>query len=147
MLHLDRLWHKADYSPEAKQWFIQQQRDFMAAHDNWIIDGNYGGTMPLRLAEADLVLWLQVNRVQAIIRVVRRSLRYHWDKASRPDMAAGFTEHWNRDYWNFLAFVWHYDDKKWQKVLAQRPAGTRLVVLRGKRAKRTFMDRFPNSGE
>jgi adenylate kinase family enzyme len=142
VMYLDQFWHTTDYSAEAKQWFIQQQKNFCATHDNWIIDGNYSGSMAVRLAEADLVIWLQVSRVRSIIRVIRRSLRYRRDKNSRPDMAAAFTEHFDKDYWDFLLFIWHYDGDKLRKALAAQQLAPQVIVLHGTRAKEKFMADF-----
>lgn len=142
VMYLDQIWHATDYSAAAKRWFIQQQKKFMTVHSDWIIDGNYSGSMAVRLAEADLVIWLQVSRVRSIIRVIRRSLRYRRDKNSRPDMAAEFTEHFDKDYWDFLLFIWHYDGDKLRKALAAQKSAPSVVVLRGTRAKKKFMSDF-----
>lgn len=108
LLALDRLWHTTDYSPAAKGWFAREQRRFMAAGSDWIIDGNYGGTLRQRVSNADLVVWCQAPRLVALGRVLRRSWRFRQDPNSRPDMAAGFQEHFDRAYLDFLRYVWAY---------------------------------------
>ncbi|MFD1430394.1 AAA family ATPase [Lacticaseibacillus mingshuiensis] len=118
LLALDRLWHADDYSSAAKTRLAEAQRQFMATHDDWLIDGNYKGTLPLRLAQADLVLWCQAPRLVCEARVMQRSWAFHRDPAARPDMAPTFREHLDRDYWEFLKYVWHYDDAAIRAMVA-----------------------------
>lgn len=75
LLHLDKLWHTTDYSEAAKCQFRVQQQDFMATHESWIIDGNYNSSWDIRLAEADIILWLKIHRTRCIYRVISRSLQ------------------------------------------------------------------------
>ncbi|WP_179393793.1 topology modulation protein [Lacticaseibacillus absianus] len=138
LLSLDRIWHAMDYSHVAKLKFAQAQRAFMAAHSDWLIDGNYGSTLPLRLAEADLVVWVQCPRLLAIARVLRRSWRFRRDPTTRPDMAPGFTERLDREYWAFLRYVWAYD-RRAQTQIVPLLAGHRVVVVRTARQKRALL--------
>ena len=55
--HLDRMFWLSGW--------IERDRDEgravlkqVLAQDRWIIDGNYGSTLPLRIARADTVVWL-----------------------------------------------------------------------------------------
>lgn len=108
VLALDQVWHAMDYSAAAKVQLAQVQSDFMATNVDWIIDGNYSGTMPVRLAQADVVVLLKCPRVVSIARVIRRSLRFRRDPATRPDMNPEFKEHFDRDYLDFMFFIWGY---------------------------------------
>jgi adenylate kinase family enzyme len=49
----------------------------MAAADAWILDGNYSATIDVRLARADTVILLDLNRVRCLWRVAKRTVR-HW---------------------------------------------------------------------
>lgn len=92
LLALDQIWHVLPAGPAAKATFDAAQRHFMAAHASWLIDGNYARSIPLRLAQADLVVWLRVASPLAVLRIVRRSVRFRIDPSTRPDMAPGFKE-------------------------------------------------------
>ncbi|WP_225049342.1 AAA family ATPase [Lacticaseibacillus kribbianus] len=138
LLSLDTVWHAMDYSHVAKLKFAQAQRAFMAVNADWIIDGNYGGTMPLRLAQADAIVLLTVPRPLAIARVIRRSLAFRRDPATRPDMAPGFVEHLDADYLDFLKYVWGYNARfavTTAPLLAQRRPDQRLWVAHNAREK------------
>lgn len=131
LLALDRLWHATDYSEAAKIRFQAAQTTFMATHVDWVIDGNYTGTLPARIAQADFIIWLRAPRVVAMARVLRRSLAFRRDPRTRPDMAPGFEEHLDREYLAFLAYVWGYGARAKATLLpllaAVPPAKLRIV--------------------
>ncbi|MES2626184.1 MAG: AAA family ATPase, partial [Pseudomonadota bacterium] len=57
--HLDQLYWRPTWieTPKAEWESLQQQ---LCNQPAWIIDGNYGGTMDLRLAAADTVIFLDM---------------------------------------------------------------------------------------
>lgn len=57
LVHLDRLYWRAGWVESDKAEFVERVRETVAA-PRWVIDGNYGGTLPIRLERADTVLWL-----------------------------------------------------------------------------------------
>lgn len=66
------------------------------AQDSWIIDGNYGSSLPLRLERADTVVWLDYPTRVCVARVVKRWWRYRG--CSRPDMTEGCPERFNLEF-------------------------------------------------
>lgn len=131
LLTLDQVWHATDYSAAAKRQFIATQCAFMAKHPNWLIDGNYTSTLPLRLAQADLVVWVRVAAPVAVLRVIQRSLRFRRDPSTRPDMAPGFQEHFDADYLAFLKYTATFRSAKAPaliKLLATVPSGKLRII-------------------
>lgn len=57
LFHLDMMKWNADRTMVERAVFIDRLTAAMA-HDEWIIDGNYGSTMELRLKECDTVFFL-----------------------------------------------------------------------------------------
>lgn len=55
--HLDRLNWNADKTTVPKEVFLQRLQDVLRK-DAWIIDGNYGSTIELRLQRCDTVFFL-----------------------------------------------------------------------------------------
>lgn len=132
LLALDRVWHAMDYSVAAKQRFIAEQMQFMATHRDWLIDGNFTSTVPLRLAQANLVVWLRVPSLVAPVRLMRRSLSFHRNPATRPDMAPGFQEHLDRDYLDFLTYALTFRravEPRLAALLATVPAQTDIRII------------------
>ncbi|MEQ1543080.1 MAG: AAA family ATPase [Novosphingobium sp.] len=64
--------------------------DRLLAQDHWIIDGNYGSTLPQRIARADTVVWLDYPTALCLRRVLTRWWLYR--SRSRPDMPADCPE-------------------------------------------------------
>lgn len=135
LLNLDGLWHADDYSAAAKQRLITAQHNFMINKRSWIIDGNYASVMAERLAQADLIVVCQVSRLIAVLRVLRRSWRFHRNPASRPEMPADFVEHLDRDYWDFIKYVWNYQSP----VLGELRPNQHVVVVRTRREKQALV--------
>lgn len=60
------------------------------AQQRWIIDGNYGSTLPMRLQRADMVIWLDYPTRLCLGRVLKRWWQYRG--RARPDMTEGCPE-------------------------------------------------------
>ena len=57
LYHLDLLNWNSDKTTVDKKVFIEKLKNVIA-QDSWIIDGNYGSTIELRLKECDTVFFL-----------------------------------------------------------------------------------------
>lgn len=57
LYYLDMIWHTADRTNISREEFDERLVEIMAK-DEWIIDGNYKRTLPVRLQEADTVFFL-----------------------------------------------------------------------------------------
>ncbi len=76
------------------------------------MDGNYGGTLPLRMARADTIIFLDVSRWASLVGVVKRRVR----GGVRADMSDGCPERLNLE---FLHWLWRYHDHHRPGVLEQ----------------------------
>lgn len=103
----------------------------LTAGERWIMDGNYGRTLPGRLAAADTVIFLDMPRVVCTWRIIKRQLRY--PGRVRPDAAPGCPE---RLTWEFVSWVWTYRSRRRPGILARLDAvrtNKRIVVLTNQR--------------
>jgi adenylate kinase family enzyme len=75
----------------------------LAAAEAWVLDGNYGGTLDLRLPRADLVVWLDPHPIVCEYRAVRRWWRGRGGR--RADLPEGCDENIDAD---FLRYIWRY---------------------------------------
>lgn len=99
LVHLDRMFWLPGW--------VERDRDegraalaAVLAGERWIIDGNYGSTMPMRAARADTVIWLDYPTWRCLGRVLKRWWRYRG--TARPDMTEGCPENLNLE---FLLYV------------------------------------------
>jgi adenylate kinase family enzyme len=128
VIHLDRFyWHPGWVETPKAEW-AQVVSDLIAGEE-WVIDGNYGGTMSLRLAAADTVVFLDVSRVVCLFRVLKREVWHR--KAHREDIAPGCP---GRITWEFVRWIWTYPAARRPGVLSLlsdfERGGGRSVVLR-----------------
>ena len=114
--HLDRLHWQPNWTATPKEEWQEIQTD-LCAEEEWIIDGNYGGTMDIRLAACDTVVFLDLSRWLCIFRALKRSM-VHSGKRS-PDMAEGCDEHFDLV---FLRWIWEYPAIKRPWILQQLAA-------------------------
>ncbi|MFZ9683488.1 MAG: DNA topology modulation protein, partial [Cephaloticoccus sp.] len=100
--HLDRLFWRSGWVPTPRDEWAQIQTQLCAA-PAWIIEGNYGGTMDIRLAACDTVIFLDYARHVCVWRMLRRWWQYR--DRSRPDMTEGCPERLN---FEFFLWIWRF---------------------------------------
>ena len=126
VVHLDAVYWHAGWVETPKEVWEQTVRG-LTEQTAWITDGNFGGTMDLRLAAADTIIFLDLPPLLCVVRVLHRFLRYR--AQSRPDMAPGCPEKLDLV---FLKWIWNYRRDRRPGILArmsERADGRRLVHL------------------
>lgn len=111
VIHLDQLGWNAGWQPVPREEFDQKLADVLS-RDRWIIDGNYGRTIPERLARCDAVIYLDLPRLVCLTSVFKRIISNH--NHSRIDMADGCPERFD---WNFVKWVWSFNRDHREKFL------------------------------
>ncbi|WP_054027652.1 DNA topology modulation protein [Bacillus sp. FJAT-28004] len=109
--HLDAIFWKPGWvgTPKEEQKTVQEE---LVSRESWIIDGNYGGTIDIRLQAADTIVFFDLSKWVCIYRVLKRRVQYRNKK--RNDMAEGCEERINLQ---FLKWVWEYPEKQKPKIL------------------------------
>lgn len=134
VIHLDQhYWRPGWVAPDKATWVAQIEA--MVAQPRWVMDGNYGGTLPLRLASADLVVFLDFPTWRCVLRVLRRTAAGLG--RARADVAPGCPERFD---WPFLKFVWSYRRVHRPRVYAAlQDFKGRVSVLKGPSEVRRFL--------
>lgn len=101
------------------------------AGERWIIDGNYGSTMPMRVARADTVVWLDYPTWLCLGRVFKRWWQYRG--TARPDMTEDCPENLNLE---FLLYVVNFRGA-WQHRNAEALSSFTGQVLRFRHPRET----------
>lgn len=113
LIHLDsHYWRPGWIEPTKDVW--REQVVELLKGERWIIDGNYSGTMDMRLAACDTVLFLDLPRHVCTWRVLKRAARYRG--RTRPDLAEGCPEKIDLA---FLKWTWSYPTRSRPKVLGR----------------------------
>jgi adenylate kinase family enzyme len=137
VLHLDAFLWKPNWvmsTPEEEDRVLQSLVD----RPRWIIDGNYGRTMSMRLIAADMIILLDLPRWVCAARILKR----YFDNIgqTRADMAEGCPEQID---WEFIQWVWNFPEKSRPRILErieQFAADKRVCILRSRLAMERFLE-------
>jgi adenylate kinase family enzyme len=134
--HLDKLfWHAGWVETPRDEWLKIVTK--LIERDSWIVDGNFSGTLEVRIQKCDTVIFLDVSRWLCLWRIIMRALRFR--DGTRPDMAEGCRERLNAE---FIAWVWNYPRRskpKVVKLLAEHSEGKKIVWLRTRAEVKEFL--------
>ncbi|PEL17798.1 topology modulation protein [Bacillus wiedmannii] len=135
--HLDALFWKTNWEgvPKEEQRKVQNE---LVKEDEWIIDGNYGGTMDIRINAADTIIFLDIHRTICIYRAFKRIVKYR--NKTRPDMGAGCEERFDLQ---FFKWIWKYPNAKRPTILKgleQLSEEKKVIVLKSPNEVRKFLE-------
>src|SRR5881628_3369441 len=111
LIHLDLLYWRPGWQPTPNDEWRQTVERLITA-EKWIIDGNYGGTLDLRLAACDTVLFLDIPRLVCLWRVLKRQLLHRG--TPRAELPSGCVE---RLSWEFVNWIWTYPARRRPAIL------------------------------
>lgn len=135
--HLDALFWKPNWVGVTKDEQRKVQYE-LVKKEKWIIDGNYGGTIDIRLNAADTIIFLDVNKTICVYRVFKRMLQYR--NKTRPDMGAGCEERFD---FGFLKWIWNYPKTKRPetlKKLERLSKEKQIIILRTPKQIQKFLE-------
>ena len=134
---LDGLYWKRDWQPTRQSEWERLVRRTIEP-EAWVLDGNYRGTLPMRIAACDTIVFLDTPRRVCLRRLLVRRLRRHG--RVRPGLPEGCVERLSP---SFLRWVWRYPTDARPgvlRLLEESKANRRVAVLRNRRDRRTFLD-------
>lgn len=100
VIHLDQLYWKPNWTetePEEWRTIIEQEVE----KPSWIMDGNYGGTIDIRIAKADTIFYLDYSTAKCLYRVCKRIIKHYG--STRPDMTGGCPERFDLEFLHYVA--------------------------------------------
>jgi adenylate kinase family enzyme len=127
LIHLDSLyWRPGWVATPPDEWEATVRE--LVRQDAWIMDGNYGGTLDLRLEACDTVVFLDFPRLVCLARVLSRQVRHRGE--ARAELPAGCPERFS---WGFYWWIWTYRGRRRGAILERLAAfdrSKRVLVLR-----------------
>jgi adenylate kinase family enzyme len=137
--HLDVLFWKPNWVgvPKDEQRKVQNE---LVKEEEWIIDGNYGGTMEIRLNAADTIIFLDISRTVCVYRAFKRMVQYR--NSTRPDMGEGCKEKFDLE---FFKWIWQFPTKSKPKILEQLEGVSndkQIIILKSPKEVKDFLHRF-----
>jgi adenylate kinase family enzyme len=137
VLHLDKLYWQPNWQePNKTDW--ENKVSELLKNDTWIMDGNFGGTLEMRLNACDTVIYLDFSPFVCLYRVLKRNLKYR--NTNRPDMTIGCNE--KMDF-EFLDWILSYRKRKKPKVLellAKFQNEKNIIILKTAKDVETFLE-------
>ncbi len=143
VVHLDRAYWSPGWVAPARDVWRARVAD-LAAADAWVMDGEYASTFDLRLARADVVVWLDLPRRIYFPRTIWRLVHYYGRE--RGDVGAGCRERFDLGF--LRDWVWTYPTRgrpRDAQVIASLPRQNKGIVLRVPADVRQFAAGLPAS--
>ena len=131
LYHLDMMYWNADKTTVEKSVFLERL-SVVLEKDEWIIDGNYGSTMELRMAACDTVFFLDYP-----LDVCLDGIRNRRGK-SRSDMPWIETE----EDEEFIEFIKNYNEQQKPKVLEllEKYSDKSIIIFESREQADTFLN-------
>ena len=132
LFYLDMIYHRADKTTCSAEEFDEKLKGILE-RDQWIIDGNYARTLPLRLKQCDTVFWLDYP-----LEVCLQGIESRFGKP-RCDMPWIETE-WDEE---FLEFVknFHLECRpEIQRLLREYPE-KEIIIFHSREAAEEFLEK------
>ncbi|MBT0768456.1 hypothetical protein KIH74_05940 [Kineosporia sp. J2-2] len=138
LTHLDGLYYDGDWNTLPPAEFAARQEEIVAG-PRWVVDGNYAASMPIRLARADTVVFLDIPPPVCLWGILRR--RYAYRGGQHPDQGV-----YDRITWNFVRYVLGFRRSMRPRVrvmISEHAAHADVVVLTSRRAVRRWLLDLP----
>ncbi|MBU5672081.1 DNA topology modulation protein [Paenibacillus brevis] len=124
--HLDTYYWQPGWVPTPnEEWdlFLEE----LVQEEKWIMDGNYGRTLDIRLKQANIIILLDFSKWITVYRVLKRRVMYQGK--SRPDMNAGCPESLDLD---FVKWVWNFRKTKLPGIMEkiQQYEDKKVIILK-----------------
>ncbi|MFE5430808.1 DNA topology modulation protein [Peribacillus simplex] len=136
--HLDALFWNPNWVGVPRDEQRKAQKE-LVKEEEWIIDGNYGGTMEIRLNAADTIIFLDIPRTICVFRAFKRMLQYR--NKTRPDMGEGCEERFS---FEFFKWIWEYPKTKRPKILErldQLSKDKEVIILKSPKDVQYFLEK------
>lgn len=139
LIHLDvEFWRPNWATPSQEEW--KRKIEELTSKEQWIMDGNvnHGGTMELRFAAADLVIFLDINRFVCLLSVIQRNGKRRTDTKQYQD------EKFDRNFLRFCKGIWSYPKTRRLALmdLHGKYPGKAFLVMKGRRGKKKLLKQW-----
>ncbi|GAA1393456.1 topology modulation protein [Catellatospora coxensis] len=138
--HLDAVYYDENWKPLPQEEFAAQQEKLVAG-ERWLIEGNYASTLPIRLAAADTVIFLDLPAATCLWGILQRRWRYRGGQHHKDGV-------FDRITWNFVRYIIGYRKQMRPKVTAltaQHAPHARLLTFTSRRQANAFLSEVTTS--
>ena len=138
VVHLDQLWWKPGWENVSVEEFDARLEEVLEG-EQWIIDGNFSRTMPLRLRHCDTIIYLDYSRWRCLLGMTQRVLGSHGKV--RPDMGEGCPERFD---WEFVKFIWNFnkDNRVRNNTWIAQAKHAKAIILKNRKEAADFLNQI-----
>lgn len=139
VIHLDQLYWKPNWVETPKGEWQEIVKEIIEG-DEWILDGNFGSTMEMRIEACDTVIFLEMPRFVCVYRIFKRVAKYR--NKTRPDMAEGCNEKFDL---KFFGWIWNFEQTakpRIKKLLDKFQNEKTIIRLKSKREVEKFFAHY-----
>ena len=109
LIHLDKhYWNFGWIETPKNEWL--KKHEALISGDEWVTDGNYGGTIDIRLDKADTIILFDLNRRVCLLSYFKRVIT-NLGKV-RIDMPEGCSEKFD---FKFMIYIWNFPGSSGQR--------------------------------
>ncbi len=124
VIHLDKYYWSHDWKTTPPEEWEKIVRN-LVIKEKWIIDGNYYNTLKIRMAQAELILFLNVNPIICLFRVLKRIFM----EKNRPDMPKGYADRFDLKFYKYILSYNRKMKPKIMQLLKQTPSKVKIVTI------------------
>jgi adenylate kinase family enzyme len=140
LIHLDQQYWSAGWVPTPSTAFREKVKA-LVAEPAWIMDGDYGSTLDIRIPAADAIFYIDQPRWLCMWGVLKRSLG--GIGRVRADMAPGCPEKFS---WELYVYTWNYHRaKKPQRFAWMAKHPEKSTIFTGRPAVEMYLQRLERS--
>ncbi len=139
LYHLDVMFWKPGWVESDRAEFFEKQKT-LVAKDEWVIEGNYNNSIPIRAERADTIIYLDMPVPVCFVGALKRS----FSKKARPDRADGCEEKLDlKFFWWIMTFRKHTAPRI-EKYLEEYK-DKNIIVLKSRKAVKDFLKNILNN--
>lgn len=138
LIHLDGLYWRDNWQHVSRDEFDNQMFQEITK-PKWIIDGNYGRTIPFRLKYCDTVIYMDFSRLKCVYGVIKRVIKSYGE--SRPDMGGDCPERLDLGKIEFFKSVWNFNknNRKHYYDMLYNTNNVKIIILKSRKQVREFL--------
>ena len=127
IIHLDKHYWKPNWVETSKAEWEAKVKELIKG-DSWIMDGNYGSSLELRIPRADLIIFKDVSTLTCLYRITRRIIQY-WGQV-RPGITEGCVERFDIQFYHYVATYNLIRRKPLLKKLKSLSSDKEVIVIK-----------------
>ncbi len=133
--HLDKYYWRDWKETPAEEW--KRTVTDIADKDEWIIDGNYSGTLDIRLKRADTLIFLDYSTFTCLKGAIKRIIKHKG--TVRPDMGEGCVERFDLSFIMWIIGFRGKPRRRLMKLIKEYGSEVNVVILKNRKSANDFL--------